>query len=215
MTNYFYMGRRKKRKHTHKFSVITAAWNLKGTLAGMESLDNQTYKNWEHIIVNDNNEEVREYFQGKDLGENRCFCDMGKRRHWFGGFARNVGVMYATGHFILFLDDDNLFKPNHLENIAKACKENPNASMIGVYTEIRGKRDKNYKHILKTRVAPQQCDLGSFAYRRSLFRRYGYFEPRGERRITFDFELIEKIYRGNEKFIILKEPTFIYYHSQR
>jgi len=102
MTNYYYMGRRKKRKHTHKFSVVTAAWNIKGTLAAMKSLDKQTYKNWEHIIVNDNNEEVREYFQNKDLGESRCFCDMGKRRHWFGGFARNVGINYATGQYVLF-----------------------------------------------------------------------------------------------------------------
>ena len=147
---------------------------------------------------------------------------MGKRRHWFGGFARNVGINYATGKFVLFLDDDNLFKENHLENIYKAHLENPEATMIGVYTEIRGKnrdgkQDPNYKHILKTRVAPQQCDLGSFAYHRNLFREYGYFEPRPERRITFDYELISNIHKGegDNKFVILEEPTFIYYHSQR
>lgn len=206
---------RKKRKHTHKFSIVTAAWRLDGTLAACRSLDEQTYKNWEHIIVNDNSREVRDYFQNKDLGENRVFCDMGKRRHWFGGFTRNVGVMYATGQFVLFLDDDNLFKPEHLANIAKASRENPDASMIGTYTEVRGKRDKEYCHVLKTRVAPQQCDLGSFAYRRSLFSRYGYFEPRGERRVTFDFEVIKRIHDAGEKFVIIPKPTFIYYHAQR
>lgn len=209
------MGRRKRRKFTHKFSIVTAAFRLKGTLAACESLDKQTYKNWEHIIVNDNSEEVREYFQGKDLGENRFFCDMGKRRHWFGAFARNVGINYATGEFVLFLDDDNLFKPEHLANIARASKKNRDARMIGVYTEIRGKRDPDYRHILKTRIAPQQCDLGSFAYHKHLFRKYGYFEARPERRVTFDYEVIRRIYDKGEKFIILKEPTFIYYHAQR
>lgn len=216
------MGKRKRKPYSHMFSVIIAAWNIKGTLAAIESLEKQTFKDWELIIVNDNNPDIREYFQNKDLGEDRYFCDMGKRRHWFGAYSRNCGVMYATARFVLFLDDDNLFKPNHLENIYKAYQENPEATMIGVYTEIRGKnmdgkKDPNYKHILKTRVAPQQCDLGSFAYQREMFRKYGYFEGRPERRITYDFELIEKIHNGegDEKFVILEEPTFIYYHSQR
>lgn len=213
---------RKRKPYSHMFSVVTAAWRLKGTLAAKESLEKQTFKDWEHIIVNDDSQEVRDYFQGKDLGENTFFCDMGKRRHWFGAYSRNCGTMYATGRFVLFLDDDNLFKPNHLENIYKAYLANPEVSMIGVWTEIRGKnvdgkKDPNYSHILKTRVAPQQCDLGSFAYQREMFRKYGYFEGRPERRVTFDYELIKNIYNGEgeEKFVILEEPTFIYYHVQR
>jgi len=50
-----------------------------------------------------------------------------------------------------------------------------------------------------------------------MFRKFGYFEGRPERRVTFDFELISKIHNGegDDKFVILEEPTFIYYHVQR
>jgi len=96
------MGKRKRKPYSHMFSVIIAAWNIEGTLAAIESLEKQTFKDWELIIVNDNSPTIREHFQNKDLGEDRYFCDMGKRRHWFGAYSRNCGVMYATGRFVCF-----------------------------------------------------------------------------------------------------------------
>jgi len=209
-------------------TIITAAFRLKGLQRAIASIDNQTYKKWQHIIVNDNVSDIRYKLTNITRGSfKRYWIDLGIRTHYWGGFARNIGAMIAFSYiqdrdrewddeWICFLDDDNLWYPDHLETLVKAHEEHPEATLIGVDMEVRGYKDKNYKKIAKCAIFPNMCDLGSFLYNRKLFEKYGYFRPRIERKITYDFELISRMAKGEgkEKIHIVHKPTFIYFHKE-
>ena len=212
-----------------KITIITACRRVNGLKKVIKSIDAQTYTDWQHIIVNDNHPEVREFLKTLPESPKRYWIDLGVRTHWYGGIARNIGAMAAFSYikdsnrewddsWLIFLDDDNLWYPNHLETLVKGHKEKPEATLIGVDMEIRGCINKDYKHILKCQIKPQQCDLGNFIYKKDLFEKYGYFRPRPRHKISFDYELISKIAEGEgeEKIhIISGKHTFVFYHKER
>ena len=209
-------------------TIITAATRKDGLKRVIESVNNQTYEKWQHIIVNDNNSEVREFIKTLPENSKRYWIDIGVKTHYFGGFARNIGTMIAFSYlkdryrewedeWICYLDDDNLWYPEHLETLVKGHQDKSEATLIGVDMEIRGCIDKDYKHILKCQIKPQQCDLGNFLYKKDLFDKYGYFRPRPRRKITFDWELISKMAEGEneDKIHLIRKNTFIFYHKER
>ncbi len=100
-----------------KVSVIIPVFNNERYLAEtLESVKNQSYKNWECIIVddgsNDDSEEIAQSFcqdskfqfikreQNYPKGANAC---------------RNLGAHRSTGDFYLFLDGDDLLSEDCLE----------------------------------------------------------------------------------------------------
>lgn len=90
----------------------------------IESAQNQTYTNWEMILVDDastdNTVAIIEEFVKKDsriklfkLPENRG-----------NGFARNAALEKATGKYIAYLDADDLWFPSKLEKQIHFLKAN-------------------------------------------------------------------------------------------
>jgi len=210
-------------------TVITAAFRLEGLKNVIKDLDSQTYQKFHHLIINDNQEDIRNWAKNyKGFGRKRFFIDLRVRTHWFGAICRNIGVVTSFSYikpkyldydnlWIAFFDDDNRWKPNHLETFVSEIKKNPELVLLGVDAELRGKKDKSYRHIRKLAFAPQNVDLGQLLYKRSLFDKYGLFQPSPRYRITYDWELIKKIHSGEDKkkIKIIHSPTFIYYHRRR
>lgn len=101
-----------------RFSVILTTYNRPRLLKdALESLRRQSYRNFEVVLVNDDGEPVESLIKGLDfpvsylrLGEN-------------GGpaAARNAALKLARGHYIVCLDDDDLFLPDHLYVMAQAA----------------------------------------------------------------------------------------------
>jgi glycosyltransferase involved in cell wall biosynthesis len=85
----------------------------------LDSLEAQSFRKWEVIIVNDSDEELDDrlketypYVRWYWLGEN------------FGaGVARNMGAEKARGPFLLFLDADDYLTPDCLELMLAAWKD--------------------------------------------------------------------------------------------
>lgn len=94
-----------------KFSVIVPVYNNKEWLRKcFDSILNQTYKNYEVIIVDDIStddgiEIIREY--EKKFKECKVIINKTKRLN---GGTRNVGIAEATGDYIIFIDCDDWFK---------------------------------------------------------------------------------------------------------
>lgn len=103
----------------HKFSIIVPVYNASLYLAEcIESIINQTYKEYELILINDGSTD--------DSG---IICDrfslVDKRIRTYHisnngvSFARNLGIEKATGDFILFVDADDYLKTTCLAKYAE------------------------------------------------------------------------------------------------
>lgn len=99
-----------------KVSIITPAYNAENFLCEtIMSVQAQTYKDWELIIVDDcstdyTNLLAKDY--AKEDGRIKVI-----RAPQNGGVAkaRNIGLENATGEYIAFVDSDDLWKPDKLE----------------------------------------------------------------------------------------------------
>ncbi|CAN1549978.1 WcaA Glycosyltransferases involved in cell wall biogenesis [Flavobacteriaceae bacterium] len=97
-------------------SIITPTFNSEKFIAEtIQSVQSQTYENWEMIIVDDcSSDETFLIISNFSKNDNRIKIHQLKNN--FGaGVARNEGVNLATGRFISFLDSDDLWKPSKLK----------------------------------------------------------------------------------------------------
>ena len=106
-------------------SIITPSYNSeKYIFQTIESVLNQTYENWEMIIVDDasidNSINIIESYTKKD---NRIKLIKLKKNNG-PAIARNVGIKNAKGRYIAFLDSDDLWLPTKLEKQINFMKKN-------------------------------------------------------------------------------------------
>ena len=103
-----------------KVSVIIPTYNRAESLKrAIDSVLNQTYKNVEIIVVDDNNpnttyREENEKSIKKYYGENEKVKYIKHPENKNGAAARNTGIRNATGKYITFLDDDDYFMNNRI-----------------------------------------------------------------------------------------------------
>ena len=202
-------------------TVVTSTYYLDRLPGAIETLNNQTFKDWQHIIINDNNPEVRKVLPELCDGVKRHWIDIGFRTHYYGGLARNMGITAAFSYihhskrdieneWIALLDDDDRWHPEHLESMIETLKENPDATMIAADMEAVSPTVKDYIQIRPCVIKHGGCDLGSFLYKTKLFKKYGYFDPHPRRKHKFDWELINKMAEGEgDRLVFTHKPTFI------
>lgn len=97
------------------FSIIIPTYNRAHFIcAAIESVICQVYNNWELIIVDDgstdNTKEVLLSFNDDRI---RYIYQQNKER----SAARNNGINHAKGKYICFIDSDDLYEKNHLNNL--------------------------------------------------------------------------------------------------
>lgn len=97
-------------------SIITPTFNSEKFISEtIKSIQNQTYSNWEMIIVDDCSLDatvsiIREF----SANDNRIQLFQLENNSGT-GVARNFALSKCQGRFIAFLDSDDLWKPNKLE----------------------------------------------------------------------------------------------------
>ena len=95
----------------------------------IESVVNQTYKNWELIVIDDgstdNTKEIITIYKTNDKRIKYLFQQNKERSE-----ARNNGIAKANGEYICFIDSDDLFHKNHLLFINKSIQEHRNKKAI-------------------------------------------------------------------------------------
>ena len=94
-------------------SVIVATYRRDSSLKGaLESLANQTYKNIEIILVDDNDD----YGWNQKVNPSVMFTVFQNHPNQGAAKARNRGIDEAHGEYLTFLDDDDLYLPEKIEN---------------------------------------------------------------------------------------------------
>lgn len=107
-----------------KFSIIVPIYNVGSYLKEcLESLINQTYKNFEVITVIDKCDDESEKIADKYIkkyGWTKIY-----EEHTGLAKARNIGIQKATGDYIVLLDSDDYLENDFLETINKALNDKP------------------------------------------------------------------------------------------
>jgi glycosyltransferase involved in cell wall biosynthesis len=161
-------------------SIIIPTYNRPELLRkAIKSVLNQTYKNYEIIIVDDSslkdNEKVINNYNKKNIKYIKNKSRKG------GAYSRNIGIKEAKGELIAFLDDDDEWMPEKLEKQQKVF-EKSNYGLVVCYS-----LDKRYG---KVRISkpPQKIDYkyllksfnlsstSSYMVKKEIFNKVGYFD---------------------------------------
>lgn len=108
-------------------SVIIPSYNRFSYLQNaITSVINQTYKNFEIIIINDGSDQSQ-YYENNFPDCVKLIHQKINHREKIGyvsdGYVRNIGINEANGDYLAFLDDDDIWLPDKLDKQISAIKE--------------------------------------------------------------------------------------------
>ena len=200
-------------------SIITPVYNVERFLAEtIESVLAQTYLHWELILVDDGSTdrsaEICKQYVEKDNRIKYFYKDNGGQAS-----ARNLGIKKATGSYITFLDSDDLYLEDKLENHFNDLEnhqadfyygggymlfENRTENKIEPYDWIYGeKTGKDFFNVLYHSCA---VNINTVLVKKGLFGHVGYFDEATEFRGTEDWDLwlrialqVDRVYGTPEK----------------
>ncbi|MBM3165934.1 MAG: glycosyltransferase [Chloroflexi bacterium] len=161
----------------------------------IKSVINQTYRNWNLVVVNDGGEDVADIID--EFHDSRIKYIVAE--HKGKAHALNVGIRNSSGEFIGYLDDDDILYPLHLEVLIKAALQGKDY----VYSDwYEVSLDENNREIgrefeFRQDVAPwmlipqnyinHKCVLHS----RSLFEKAGMYDE--ELDVLIDWDVIRRL----------------------
>ncbi|MBU2955617.1 glycosyltransferase [Marinobacter sp. F3R08] len=176
-------------------SIITPTYNRADFIAeAVQSVLDQTYQNFEHLIVddgsNDNTREVLSPFLEDDRFKYFYQENQGQ------SVARNLALKHARGDFICFLDSDNAWLPIHLESLLAAFQETPDVDIVygdGITidekgNELRRKNIKRHSGYIAFQMLKDNCvGMNMTMARRRCFDEMGGMS--GKRKVADDYDL--------------------------
>lgn len=122
-----------------KVSIVMCAYNSEKYIAeSIESILNQTFADFEFIIINDastdKTEEIIKTYQSKD---SRVKLLQNKYKKGISG-AANTGLDAAQGEFIARMDSDDISLPTRLEAQIKFLESHPEIGVCGAWVKLIG-----------------------------------------------------------------------------
>ena len=106
-------------------SIITPTFNssqyIEETLA---SIENQTYEDWEAIIIDDNSADDTVKVVSKFIAGKKRFSLIKLNSNVGAASVRNKAINKASGRYIAFLDSDDVWEKTKLEKQVKFMQEN-------------------------------------------------------------------------------------------
>lgn len=202
-------------------SVIVPIYNAEQYLEKcIDSIINQTYTNFEIILVNDgstdNSGSICDEYAKKDSRIRVIHKENGGLSS-----ARNVGLDNANGEYVSFVDSDDWIEQDMLETLYNSCEENNAEISCGgrydVYPKstIVGLCPKNSECIsriemIKKLFASVECDCSvcDKLFKRSLFNEIRF--PIGQ--INEDEAIFYNLLGGATCIALVNKPLYNYFH---
>lgn len=117
-----------------KISIIMPTYNpnLKFLAEAIESIEAQTYGNWELCIADDasTQNEVKDFLHFLEKKNNDKYKIIIRKENGHICEASNSAIQMATGTYIAFMDQDDLLAKNALMEVVKVINECPNTALI-------------------------------------------------------------------------------------
>ena len=134
-----------------KISVLIPAYNSANTIVeALESIKNQTYQNWEIILINDGSRDKTEEIIRRYLGNTKLPLTYTKQTHHNYFQSIRHGLKYASGEIIFVLDADKiLFNQNvFYRAVSTILGEKCDGMFIGIRAMYQRLKDGKF-HLVK------------------------------------------------------------------
>lgn len=189
-----------------KISVITPTWHRHNLLLNrcIPSVYNQTLPVFEHIVVSDGPDNE---LKDKLIDSNVIYAELPEHPTEeinFGGYARNFALELVSGDLVAYLDDDNMYRPNHIEILASSFTE---VTVDFAYSQM-------YRHGLNDVIGQDPPVLGGIdtsliMHKLETASRFGFWpvpEPK-----FLDWVLVETWLKAGATYKFIPEITVDYY----
>ena len=204
--------------NTPLISVIVPAYNVEKYIKTcLDSLINQTYSNFEIIVVNDGSTDQTEEIL-RSYQSNPKFRIYSQEN---GGLsaARNQGLKLANGELVCFVDSDDSVKSDYLEKLVAPFIEDVDITVCGYQEKFE---NSVINHVLKSQkitgrkatedLLIKQQDFNVLAwnklYRKSLFSDYKIEYP--VRQIHEDNLTTYKLFFHAQKIVYISDELYVY-----
>ena len=190
----------------------------------IHSVLNQTLKDFELIIVDDNNPNTEPRLQTEKLVNEICQFDSRVKyikhdRNMNGAVARNSGFSLAKGKYIALLDSDDAYMPDRLQKCYDTM-ESSTENFAGVYTGCEFRRKgKSYNKFKKVKTGNflvetlactfMFCSGSNVFIRKKVVDELGVFDPSFQRQQDYEF-----LVRLFEKYSLVAIPEILLVKNQ-
>jgi glycosyltransferase involved in cell wall biosynthesis len=188
-----------------RISVITPTWQRHELLVDrcVPSVAAQTVP-VEHVVVSDGPDPVL-----RELLADVVYAEVDQ--HYddpvnVGARARNRGLEVASGDLIAYLDDDNAFRPHHVETLAEALV---NSGRDFAYSRM-------YRHGLGDEIGAEppehgRVDSSILMQRADTHLKFGWWPVPSE--YCVDWQLVQAWVLAGAQWAFVPEVTVDYYHK--
>ena len=207
-----------KDNHGPKYSIITPMYNSFSLMDRyFESFRNQTYKNFEIIIVDDcstdgSYKKAIEYAEKSELNIRVFRSD----KNAGPGNARNIGLNEANGEWVLFVDSDDYIDNHLFELINSICCRKNDIVLFDFYRVSNGRILPNKTLMYQNGNYVNNCNAALWittnvcgkVYRNSFVKKNDILFPHITR--FEDWVFVEKAISFTEKIEYLAKPLYFY-----
>jgi glycosyltransferase involved in cell wall biosynthesis len=185
----------------------------------LRSVLEQTYQNWECIIVNDGSSDQTDSIALHWTAKDERFKYLEQENKGLSG-ARNAGIKICEGEYILPLDADDILDKDYLKTIVPEILKQPEAAVISCYTKFF----HGNTNTIVGELTPTSGTVKSLLYENqlvatSLFRKTSWKQIGGyDERMKNGFEDWEfwiSIVKLNKNYIVIPKHLFFYRKAKK
>jgi len=191
--------------NTTLVSIILCTYNRAQLLTrALRSVQRQTYSDWEIRVIDDGSTDdtvsIVKGFSKKDSRIHYFY----QKNHGLAS-ARNTGVKRSKGTMITFIDSDDEYTPDHLEQRMVYMAKNPMVDMIHGGTKFIGPKSKQYVVDVDNpskKIHLSRCHIGgTYFLKAHVFRKVRGFRP-----IPFgeDYDFFKRV----EKYFTIRKVAY-------
>lgn len=193
-----------------KISVITSTWKRHQLLLErcIPSVAAQTVP-VEHVVVSDGPDEtLRVLLSDVDV----VYAEVDQHHEDevnVGAWARNKGLEVAIGDYIAYLDDDNAFRPHHVQTLVEALEAHPDRDFA--YSRM-------YRHGLGDEIGAEppehgRVDSSILMQRADTHLKFGWWPAPSKYYV--DWQLVQAWVAAGATWVFVPEVTVDYYYQDR
>ena len=203
--------------------IIPYKNNVKYLFSALNSVFNQSYKNYRISIIYDDEDKtdlhkIKKFLKKKGNKKSPSVKIEDNKKNLGAGHSRNIGIKKSNTKYVAFLDSDDLWKKNKLEIQVSFMEKNKQVFSHTSYYVINKKNKIIYSRVAKLTITYEEliksCDIGlsTVILDTNFIKKNNYYFPKIKTKE--DFVLWLKIAK-NIKFMKGLNKKLTYYRKVR